>query len=438
MLRNGRTTLALLLSCALGAATAGADTFSVETLAFSDVNDTFCSLPEAVKAVNGGAEPDCPVVVAGGTDTIQFAVAGTIFYNGALDELGESTIVDAAGITFDGDDQFHRLLSIDSALVGQTLTVKGAVLQNSGDSAIWIGPGESLVLEDARVQDSEAALGGAVYAAGAVSVRIVRSQLSRNEAHQGGAVYLTGASLVVEDSTFSHNVAAFPFAGGQGGAIYAAQTSYEIRRSTFAANTAKDQGGALALYLDTTGTIMSSTIANNTADSDANGWGDGGGIWLSLGSSATLKNTIVAGNNDSAANGGTVVPDVFLEPDGSTISGLLGFNLIGSNASVEVPFPVAALPDQPNVNGNYVGIPGARIAPALGALDANGGPTDTRMPLPGSLVIDKGMCLFAPHDQRGFGNPNTIERAYDVPAIANGLNSPDACDIGAVEYLAVP
>jgi hypothetical protein len=48
------------------------------------------------------------------------------------------------------------------------------------------------------------------------------------------------------------------------------------------------------------------------------------------------------------------------------------------------------------------------------------------------------MCLFAPHDQRGFGNPNTIERAYDVPAIANGLNSPDACDIGAVEYLAVP
>ena len=60
---------------------------------------------------------------------------------------------------------------------------------------------------------------------------------------------------------------------------------------------------------------------------------------------------------------------------GATTS--LGFNLIGNG--VLLPGP-----------GDQIGTEAEPIDPSLGPLQANGGPTHTHVPLPGSPAIDQG------------------------------------------------
>ena len=437
-MHSASRTLALATGLALAtalAAPAGAATITVDTLVFAVLSDGHCSLPEAVQAANGNAGVDTCAAGAAGTDTIAFSVAGTIFYNHWLDEFAESAVVEGAGIVFDGDGQ-QRLFSVDTSLAGQKLTINGATIQNGTSNAIFVGPGETLWLQDSIVRDNAAGSGAAIYASDPERVRIVRSQLSGNEAYIGGAVYQVGGTLVIEDSTLDHNVATFANGGGQGGAVYLLQGTLDVKRSTFSANTTGGDGGALALYFNTTGSINSSTIASNVADSDGDENGGGGGLWLASGSSVSVKNTVVAANTDGST--GTIEPDFSLQPDGSSVDGTAGFNFVGSNASVSGPFPLAAQPALPNFNGNYVGSPAAPLLPLLAPLAANGGLPTTRMPLRNSPLVDHGACSGATRDQRGYGSPTTLLRAYDVATVANGLNTPDACDIGAVEYLAVP
>jgi hypothetical protein len=67
----------------------------------------------------------------------------------------------------------------------------------------------------------------------------------------------------------------------------------------------------------------------------------------------------------------------------------------------------------------------------LGPLQANGGPTYTMAPLPGSPVIDKGHSFGATTDQRGMARP------HDLTPIANANNG-DGSDIGAFEFRPAP
>ncbi|PYS69457.1 MAG: hypothetical protein DMF69_16960, partial [Acidobacteria bacterium] len=138
------------------------------------------------------------------------------------------------------------------------------------------------------------------------------------------------------------------------------------------------------------------TISDNAADV-------GGGIFNSN-STANVVNTIVAGNQARTAS-----PDTL----GTYVS--QGYNLIGDGQSNTTGF--SGLGDQ-------VGPATARINPRLGALAANGGPTQTHALLSDSPAIDQGTCSRAtPADQRG-----TLR--YDFPEI---LNANGGCDVGAYE-----
>jgi hypothetical protein len=55
---------------------------------------------------------------------------------------------------------------------------------------------------------------------------------------------------------------------------------------------------------------------------------------------------------------------------------------------------------------------------------------------PASWVVDQGDCLFAAHDQRGYVDPASGERAVDRPEVTNPPGG-DLCDIGAIEAGAV-
>jgi len=172
-----------------------------------------------------------------------------------------------------------------------------------------------------------------------------------NETPYGGGIANTG-TLTIANSTVSGNG---PFFSGY---------------STYGGGIANFNGGALI--------IMNSTVSGNgIADSVS---GCGGGIFISVGSTATALSTIIALNNG---------------PSGPDVCGALtsqGFNLIGNNAG-------AAITPQ---SSDQIGTPGAPIDPLLGPLQYNGGPTFTRALQSNSPAVNHGDPNAPVQDQRGY------------------------------------
>ena len=144
--------------------------------------------------------------------------------------------------------------------------------------------------------------------------------------------------------------------------------------------------------------IAACTIGSNSATSDG-GVSGGGGIW-SVGNTQ-ITDSIVAENagGDSPDAGGSFESQ--------------GFNLIGKS---DGSAGFTAIGDQ-------TGTIEAPLDPKLGALQDNGGPTQTLALLPGSPAIDTGFSSGWSIDQRGFPRP-----AGTIKAVGG-----DGSDIGAFE-----
>ena len=239
----------------------------------------------------------------------------------------------------------------------------------------------------------------------------------------------------VVDSSVRNNVNSLPLPDGRGGGIFNDRpyTKLSVIRTTVSGNTATEGGGVYAKWLDMAdstvsgnrareagggvyvenyewGQIRHSTITGNTADSDANGSGDGGGLYFPANApttfSTTLANTLVAGNRDQ----GGEAPDC----SGYFSSGL--FNLLG----IADGCALAA------GSGDIRGTADDPVDPLLGPLAANGGPTSTHALLPGSPAIDAAHPYrFSAADQRGVtrptdGNRDGVKRA-DIGAFERKL-----------------
>ncbi|MBY0280212.1 right-handed parallel beta-helix repeat-containing protein, partial [Candidatus Binatia bacterium] len=215
---------------------------------------------------------------------------------------------------------------------------------------------------------------------------ITDSTISNNA---GGGIALLGGTensdkreLVVRRSTISGNSTT-----GDGGGIFIEGASVApgglaavtIDSSTISGNHADGSGGAIFIAGGLRGgrrlQVIRSTITDNTADADANGSGDGGGIVTPL-RVVDVEDSILAGNTDA----GGEAPDCV----GALTS--LGHNVLGSTSGCGIA--VAA--------SDTVG------APLLGALAANGGPTMTHLPLAGSPALDAAdPARCGAPDQRG-------------------------------------
>jgi len=304
---------------------------------------------------------------------------------------------DGAGITNSGN-----LTLSNSTITGNAALASAGGIRNFNTLTVING-----------VVSGNTAVGGDGGFGNYGTMTVTNSTIAGNTAGAAGGIGNYG-TLTLTNSTISGNKA--DGGGGSyeylnGGGIYNGGGTLSINNSTISGNTATNGGGIYNTYGwdDNGGTVY---LTNITVSGN-----NGGGIF-SDGSSETLRNTIVASNT------------------GGDISGTIetaGHSLVGDAAS--------AGGIQNGVDGNIVG-----VAPLLGPLRNNGGPTMTHALLAGSPVINAGNnCVLTengcgythpalPTDQRGFPRFGTVDiGAYEfsvptptpTPTCANPIDCPD-------------
>jgi hypothetical protein len=301
--------------------------------------------------------------------------------------------------------------------------------------------------------------GGAIGSTG--DILVVRSHVDGNTTDgDGGALYADeDGDITVIDSTVDGSTA-----DGPGGAIFTLDGDVTIVNSTVNGNRADDRGGAISGEADVM--VINSTIARNAAVAHV-----AGGIWAR--SDAYVVNSTISDNYAEGVGGGilatgtvglaysTVLDNV--APVAANIGAgerLVAFGSIIGPAKTEITGGQAQptetncqLPAATSLGYNFVtdaschlSGPGDVVAggdPMLGELADNGGLGETRMPQPGSPVIDRipaPDCTFAP-----FGDMDVLLRqlgglvadrlalaAMDQRGASPRPQGP-ACDVGAVE-----
>ena len=248
---------------------------------------------------------------------------------------------------------------------------------NSGSTATLL----RLTITGGNGSDS----GGALYSKGTAA--LTNCVVSGNTGFDGGGgLSFFGGVAMLTNCTISNNVCN---SGQGGGGLYSDGTATSLTDCTISGNSARNGGGLLVRGSDT---LINCTISGNSATSGGGLYNvigtvilddctvsansattKGGGLYNANFGTATLNNTIVAGNTT-----------------GGDLSGSYG----GSNDLVGGTPLLAAL-------GNY------------------GGPTQTMPPLPGSTVFAAGSTALIPNsittDQRG--EPRTLNGKVDIGAV---------------------
>ena len=270
-----------------------------------------------------------------------------------------------------------RHLTLRNGLVSGSLASGGAILVNTDGF---------LLLEDSRIEESQATLGGAIFNEG--PVEIIRSTLSNNQASSGGAIYarptlsLPSITLTIRKahSPTTRRLAAMAAPLLQDG------LAIDILNSTFSGNNANNDGGAISSDSDNPLTVRYSTFSGNGAGR--------AGAAINGDADTTLIASILA---DSTGGGECV---------GAVVNG--GYNLIEDGSCIT---------EASSSSGD----------PALLPLADNGGPTQTHVfPFASTArdripqgVVECGLAVVT--DQRGVTRPQQ-----------------SSCDVGAIEYVPAP
>ncbi|MEP6479523.1 MAG: choice-of-anchor Q domain-containing protein [Rhodoglobus sp.] len=414
--------------------------------------------------------------VAGG-----FALTGGTFvengsYTGGGAVSSDTVLANSvvSGVTFDSNDSgFAGGLNIDSIPVGVTVSIQDATefTNNDGESG-----GGGFLVDDLlgefdvvnsnihnNLTETGGLGGGGVLAFVGVTgvVTVTGSTIDDNFADAtGGGLYLgiveAGGSVTIDHSSLAGNTV-----NGDGAGLSADHIlgEVDIVSSTISGNDIVDTTGAeagvgvYALDVAETGrlSISSSTFTDNALVPSA-GFGVSVGVESLEGNLAVLNSTMDESNALNRASGavyvGTALDDSVVDVAFSTLRApdTIVFGVAGGLALVrnsvlqdsaatprgvviivaggapaqlnfdalDVPFDAATMGDN---GGNQFGLTAGQIG--LGALAANGGPTATRLPQTGSVLIDKGdpAAAGAPtYDQRGAGFPRVVGH-LDIGAV---------------------
>lgn len=257
-----------------------------------------------------------------------------------------------------------------------------------------------LMLRGAGHSITQTCGGQVLYTEGSLTVE--RVTISGGSASRGGGAIQSNGSVTVLNSTLKGNSSP-----DTGGAIYT-HGSVTINNSTLTDNSSDRGGAVFALGAIA---IENSTVTNNVATR-------GGGVYaagqLRLNHATLVANTAQAGANLEIAS---VVRD--FESANSVIAKPLGEGQNCRGVVWERSSQGYNFSDDDSCRFDGVDDGQGSGDPQLGELADNGGPTQTRMPKPGSPLIDA--------NRTPCSNPLTTDQ--------RGVSRPQGsgCDIGAVE-----
>ncbi|MGH2685111.1 MAG: choice-of-anchor Q domain-containing protein, partial [Actinomycetota bacterium] len=380
-----------------------------------------CSLREAIIQANATSGPD-EIILSAGTYLLTLTgAAEDLAASGDLDITREALTITGAGKTAtvvdagEEDGLAERVFHIgqfeagdqpDVAISGLTITGgwanDGAEINGGG---IFLFDG-SLTVTDAGLIDNyggQNGSGGGLQAESGTTATLMRVEVAENSTTTSGSaagIAVVLGTVTILDSSIHDNHAMFV-----GGGIAAYSGALSVRDTTISGNSSPDDGGGL-YSSGTTTSLDNVTITGNLADTDQNDDGQGGGI-ARFGGTVTIRNTIIAGNDDQSPPGS--------QPDdcfGTVVSE--GHNLIGNGEGCTVT----------PTTGDQIGTAAAPIDPKLGSIADNGGPTPTHALLPGSTAIDGGESVTP--RSGGAGCDSADQR---------GAPRTGTCDIGAYELV---
>ena len=331
--------------------------------------------------------------------------------------------------------------------------------------AFLLWDGAPLVIQDSLIEENSATYGGGLFNFPASSIVMTRTVVRANTAQYGAGIYNERATLTLNDSMLLGNTAV-RFGGGidnRGGAVAIQGGVLNENHVTYLEGT----GGAVNnwyAYNAATGQQIQGTLAMTDTTASTNDAGQRGGGIFNTGTAWLTRVTL---DHNSSPRGAAIFNDGRLELDTSTLSdnqaGDHGGAVYQAGGTLTVLHATIAdntagdgsaiyLDQGQRGNTKFIGVAvagGACVGdtlqsegnnlengatcgfdqasdlpttdPMLGPLAANGGLTRTRLPVVGSAVTDSGGSACASPDQRGEARP-----------LGN------ACDIGAVEVVALP
>ncbi len=331
-----------------------------------------------------------------------------------------------------------------------TVTLEDTVLRENHaviGGGLNVGERGTTHLVDSQLQANIASKfgGGANVSEGQLTT--FQTVISQNQAQEGGGVQIQShGQATLRATEISHNLATGGLVdingtltqvdGVGGGIMVGPNGDVVVQNATISHNRATGSGAGIKVSGSSgpllpagEATIEQTTITRNTADSDKDGIGRGGGIDADRYNDidfypprqpvrVTLNNTIVADNADTPNNAGpnAHTPDLH----GPMIEG--GYNLIGNGDGIEGGLIHG-------VNGNQIGTASNSLNPHLGPLANNGGTTRTHLLLDHGPAIDGGgWGLQNPlpgsvfqFDQRGEGFLRVVGDFVDIGAVERQL-----------------
>jgi hypothetical protein len=319
-------------------------------------------------------------------------------------------------------------------LAGQTITLTGGPLEITKRSGTLTIAGSPLTVSGGGRSE--------VFALSPTATATIRGlTITAGVGSRGGAIYNDG-KLTLTDDTVSGNSA---FGGGGGGIFNDVYGTLTISRSTVSGNTSfLGYGGGVANA--GTMTMTDSTVSGNTSDS-ANGGGVANAGTMTIGNSTVSGNSAVTGGGGISNTSALTITDATISRNSADASGggidseafvggmvTLDNTIVAGDTSTGDPRTDDVIDDADLDNSHLVGgydLVGSGdlgslthtlvgVAPRLGALQDNGGPTWTQALLPGSPAIRAGNPELVPAgtitDQRGFPYARIVRGRVDIGA----------------------
>jgi len=381
-----------------------APNFVVNTTSDDDGSFTCTSLASTTSNTtdgnNGGTPGQCTLRDA--LNTASGLGAGSIYFdttvfaasNLAANPAANTIAVNVpawGSLNIQSNATIQGLTSGSGATLTNLVTVDGGGSSVVDNGTIFYVPGSGTAINNLNINNGYAANGGSGGAiTNASSITVSGSTFTGNQATGSGGAIFNGGSLTVMNSTFTSNSAR----GGNGGAIdnsnFEGCGTVTVSNSTFYQNTAANGGNGYGGAINNDGngpcqvTVNSSTIVGNSTDNSNSytgfpGSGGGGGInsqyLLYLTNNVITANTISGGGEDDV-------------DDNIWGSNYWAGNNLNSGNNI--------------ISGNFIGLwngfteNGTNVA--MAPLANFGGPTQTMIPLPGSVAICAGISR---RDQAG-------------------------------------